>query len=129
MKEQLWEGICEGRAVRISGEQNGKDVHIEIETVNEGFLTDLVGGAVSFGKAHPFITAIALAPWAKLAFDALKKYKLAKDTALKFYTKDVNERSKYFNMVKELEKSGQYKLVKQGRRDAGYYWELHRRDV
>lgn len=127
--ETLWEGICEGEPIKINGERVGKDIHIEIETIKEGFLTDLIGGAATFAVAHPFVTAIALAPWAKLAFDALKKYKLAKDTALKFYTKDINERSKYFKMVKELEKTGQYKLVKQGVRDSGYYWELHRRDI
>lgn len=129
MKETLWEGICEGKPIKITGEQVGLDIHVEIETLKEGFLTDLVGGAVSFAKAHPIMTTVALAPWAKLAYDAFKKYKLAKDTALKFYTKDIVKRGEYFKMVRELERSGQYKLVKQGYRDSGYYWELHRRDI
>jgi hypothetical protein len=129
VKDVLWEGICEGKPIKITGERVGLDIHVEIETLKEGFLTDLVGGAVTFAKAHPFMTAIALAPWAKLAYDAFKKYQLTKDTALKFYTKDVNKRSDYFKMVRELERTGQYKIVKQGYRDTGYYWELHRRDV
>ena len=129
MKEVLFEGICEGKPIRITGEQDGLDVNIEIETLCEGFLTDLVGGAVSFAKAHPVMTTIALAPWAKLAYDAAKKYKQTKDTALKFFTNDVAKRSEYFKMVRELEKSGQYKIVKQGYKGTGYYWELHRRDI
>ena len=129
MKDILWEGICEGKPIRITGEQVGADVYVEIEILREGFLTDLVGGAVSFAKASPVMTTIALAPWAKLAYDAFKKYQLAKDTALKFYTKDINKRGDYHKMVRELEKTGHYKTVKQGYRDSGYYWELHRRDI
>lgn len=127
MKDVLWEGICQGKPIRITGEQKDQSIHVDIEILREGFLTDLVGGAVRFAKAHPIITGIAMAPWAKLAYDAFKKYKLAKDTALKFYTKDLNKRAEYFKMVRELERSGQYKIVKQGYRDSGYYWELHRR--
>ena len=70
-----------------------------------------------------------MTPWAKLAYDAIKKYKQTKDTALKFYTDDVGKRSEYFKMVRELERSGQYKLVKQGYKGTGYYWELHRRNI
>jgi hypothetical protein len=125
----LWEGICEGKPIRITGEQVGSDLSIEINAITEGFLTDLVGGAVSFAKAHPIITTVALAPWARIAYDAFKKYKLTKDTALKFYTKDINKRNEYFKMVKELERTGQFKIVKQGVKDTGYYWELHRRDI
>ena len=127
MKDTLWEGICEGKPIKITGEQVGSDVHVEIEVLTEGFLTDLIGGAVSFAKAHPFLSAIAVSPWASMALDSIKKYNQAKDSALKFFTKELAKRGEYTKMVRELERSGQYKIVKQGYRDSGYYWELHRR--
>jgi hypothetical protein len=124
----MWEGICEGKPIKITCEQQENlDVQIDIEVLQEGFLTDLVGGAVRFTKAHPIMTTIAIAPWARLAYDAVKKYKLAKQTALKFYAPNQTKRAEYFKMVREIERTGQYKIVKQGYRDTGYYWELHRR--
>lgn len=129
MKQQLWEGICEGKPIRITGETVGSDIHIEIEDITEGFLTDLVGGAISFTKAHPFMAAIAVAPWAKLAYDSLKKYNMAKDTAVKFYAKNQPEQIKYWKMVRELEKSGTFKLYKHGHKSPGYQWELRRSDI
>ena len=129
MKQQVWEGICEGNPIRINVDHVGSDLVVEIEDLKEGFLTDLVGGAITFAKAHPFMTAIAVAPWAKLAVDSLKKYQLAKDTAVKFYAKDMPEKVKYWKMVRELERGGNFKLHTHGYKNTGYYWELRRRDI
>lgn len=129
MEQVLWEGICGGEPLKVIAKSTETGVEIRIEPITEGFLTDLVGGAVTYAKAHPVLATIAVAPWAKMAHDAFKKYKLTKDTALKFYAKDQPERTKYFKMVKELEKTGQYKTVKSGYRGTGYYWELDRRNI
>jgi len=128
VKETMWEGICEGKPIKITCEQQQNlDVQIDIEVLEEGFLSNLVGGAIGFAKAHPIMTTVALAPWAKLAHDAVKKYKQAKSTALKFYAPNLTKRAEYFKMVREIERTGQYKIVKQGYRNTGYFWELNRR--
>ena len=123
MKELIWEGVFDGKAAQLHVESEGNTLICSLTPLTEGFLTDLIGGAVSFSKAHPFITG-AMAGW---AWDSIKKYNDAKKYALKFYAKDFSEQSKYWKMVKELEKTGSYRLVTHGYKGgAGYYWGLNK---
>lgn len=123
MKETVWEGVFRGEPTRIVAESNGEYTSYEIQLVTEGFLTDLAKGATSFAKAHPYITGF-MAGW---AWDAVKEYNKAKKNAIRFYAKDLPERTKYSKMVDELVRKQGYHVVKKGYKGTGYEWHLQKR--
>ncbi len=124
MSIELWQGFLKGQPHRLLVEDRDETTTIILEPVREGFLTDLLKDTVSFAKNHPFLTGML----AQHAYDSVKKYIQAKSSALNLYAKDVSERPKYQEMIKDLEKNG-WKVVK-SRYVPGstqYHWELHRK--
>lgn len=120
--EKIWEGIFCGKPTELLVKHQNGITEIIINECTEGILVEIFKGALSFAKAHPFLTGfLAAAAW-----DAVKKYNEAKKSALKFYAKEPKDRSKYITMIKELEKDG-FRIVNQGYvRGTGYFWELNR---
>lgn len=122
-RKVIWTGVYQHTISELLVTEDDKGMHCEIRPVNEGLLHNIAKGAMSFAKAHPFITGWAAAA----ALDSLRKYNEAKKQAIHFYAKDMPERIKYTKMVKEMEKNG-YRVVKSGYKGGSeYFWELHRR--
>lgn len=120
----LWEGIISAQAAKLYVTELDEGIELyRLDTVEEGLLSSVVSGTLSFAKAHPFLTAAM----ASYAWDAVKKYNQAKKNALMFHTTNSWDRDKYWTMVKQLERDGSFKLVKHGRDGVGYFWEMHKK--
>ena len=123
MKQILGQGVYDGKVCQLVVETVDDIDTCQFEPITEGFLHDIISGATSFAKAHPFLTAIG-ATW---AWDAIHKYKQASKAAMRLYSPDSSSRGQYFKMVDEMKKNGYY-VTKQGwHGGSGYYWELDRR--
>ena len=83
-----------------------------------GFIKG-IGSAIS---KHPFLSGVM----AGFATDALKKYTRNKRNTITFYGKSFREKNFYKKMIKDLESSGHYKIVRNQFVDGGQMWQLKR---
>lgn len=121
MKVDLWEGFLERKPHKIVVEDDHNRVTVTIEQITEGPLT--VIESVSFSKALPQLSKAV----AKYAHDAIKNYMKSKKLPLYMYATNAQERSKYFALVRDMEKHG-WKVVKTRiAGSGGQYWEMEKR--
>jgi len=85
-----------------------------------GLVSKSLQGITGFAKAHPWITTAAVL----YGVNALKQYHKNKRKTLTFFTKDIQEKRMYTDVVKTLMSSGKYRKQKETFVDGGYLWVL-----
>jgi hypothetical protein len=118
MKQKIWEGSFDGKLTSLVIE----DDTIKFEQLNEGIISNIGKGLMRFASAHPFLTGVL----AYSAYDAIKRNISSVVSRTKIYAKDINERSKMREVVKQMEKAG-WKVVKSKYIGQGYEWTLERK--
>jgi hypothetical protein len=77
-----------------------------------------------FLKRNPFFTGIAVSA----GLSALDSYKSTKRTTTRLFAQNTFEKKMYADMAKELERTGKYTIMKNGKRvKGGWLWELKRK--
>lgn len=77
-----------------------------------------------FLKRNPFLTSVAVVA----GMSALDSYKTAKRTTTRFFAQNQIEKTMYADMAKELQRTGKYTIIKNGKRiKGGWLWELKRK--
>lgn len=124
MKTTVWQGILLGKPHRATIEK--QDGHYRLvleEIIEEGSLTDLVKGGVSFAKANPVLTGF-MTSWAS---QALTQYTKNKKETMRLYAPTPADRSKYLKLVQELKRIGWTVVRSRYLSGSGYEWELKQR--
>ena len=87
-----------------------------------GFIQKSLQGSTKFAKNNPFIVG-AMAAY---SVDAIKQYNKNKRKTITFYTKDMQEKKMFKEIVDTLMKTGKYRKEKETVVDGGYLFVLKR---
>ena len=75
-------------------------------------------------KRHPFLTGIAVSA----GLGMLDRYKTSKRTTTRLFAQTPLEKRMYADMARELQNTGKYTIIKNGKRiKGGWLWELKRK--
>lgn len=85
-----------------------------------------IKGFKDFLYKHPYMTGVAVS----VGLSALDSYRSNKRMTTRFFATNEIERKLYRNVVADLKKTGNYTVLKDGRRlKGGWLWELKRKGI
>ena len=85
-----------------------------------------INGFKDFLRKNPVITGVAVG----VGINALDNYKANKRLTTRFFATNATERRLYQKVADDLVKTGNYTMMKDGKRiKSGWLWELKRRSI